>query len=241
MCGSAHSVQAPIARELPAKSSAISDFDGSQKIVKNSRKIPDRAVTIYAATTDSRTLRVASDSVINMEVDWQAALAQHDRWLRTVVYSRLRDREAVDEVMQEVALAVVRQASPLREASKVAPWLYRLTVRQVLLFRRKCGRQRKLLDQYAKRIESVVERETDADPLDWLLASERREMVRFAVERLVPLDAEVLLLKYTENWSYDEIARHLGVSHAAVESRLHRARRRLRDELVVLEVVEVRK
>jgi hypothetical protein len=32
-------------------------------------------------------------------VDWQATLSRHERWLRTVVYSRLRCREAVDEVM----------------------------------------------------------------------------------------------------------------------------------------------
>lgn len=191
--------------------------------------------------TESRSHRAASGSANNTKVDWQAALAQNDRWLRTIVYSRLRDRDAVNDVMQEVALAVVRQSSPLSDASKIAPWLYRLAVRQVLLFHRKFGRQRKLLDGYAERFESVAARETNADPLDWLLASERRQMVRVAVERLAPLDAEVLLLKYTENWSYDEIARHLGVSHGAVESRLHRARQRLREELAALEVAEVRK
>ena len=85
------------------------------------------------------------------KVDWEQALTEHDRWLRTVVYSRLRDGEAVDEVMQEVALAAVRQAAPLADPSKVAPWLYRLAVRQVLLYRRKRGRQRKLVDRYTER------------------------------------------------------------------------------------------
>jgi RNA polymerase sigma-70 factor (ECF subfamily) len=190
--------------------------------------------------TESRSNRAASGSGNNTEADWQAAFAQHDRWLRTIVYSRLRDRDAVNDVMQEVALAVVRQSAPLSDASKVAPWLYRLAVRQVLLFRRKFGRQRKLLDRYTEQMESVADRETRADPLDWLLASERRQMVRVAIDRLVPLDAEVLLLKYTENWSYNEIARHLGVSRGAVESRLHRARRHLREELAALKVAEVR-
>ncbi|MBC8356776.1 MAG: RNA polymerase sigma factor [Planctomycetes bacterium] len=191
--------------------------------------------------TESRTHRVAGGSANNTKVDWQIALAQHDRWLRTIVYSRLRDRDAVDEVIQEVALAVVRQAAPLSDASKIAPWLYRLAVRQVLLFRRRMGRQRKLLGRYADQIEPDDDREVNTDPLDWLLASERRQLVRVAVERLAPLDAEVLLLKYTEDWSYDEIARHLGVSDSAIESRLHRARRRLREELAALEVVEVQK
>ncbi len=54
-----------------------------------------------------------------VSVNWQAALRDHDRWLRTVVYSRLREPEAVDEVMQEVALAAVRQAAPLADSTKV--------------------------------------------------------------------------------------------------------------------------
>ena len=36
-------------------------------------------------------------------LDWQALLAEHDRWLRTVVYARVGEPQAVDEVMQEVA------------------------------------------------------------------------------------------------------------------------------------------
>ena len=49
---------------------------------------------------------------------------------------------------------------------------------------------------------------------------------------------EILLLKYTEDWSYREIARQLGVSDSAIEARLHRARKRLRVELTALEVIE---
>jgi len=41
-------------------------------------------------------------------LDWQALLAEHDRWLRTVVYARVGEPQAVEEVMQEVALAAAR-------------------------------------------------------------------------------------------------------------------------------------
>ena len=40
-------------------------------------------------------------------IDWPAALAAHDRWLRTVVAARLGEPQAIDEVMQEIAMAVV--------------------------------------------------------------------------------------------------------------------------------------
>ena len=63
---------------------------------------------------------------------------------------------------------------------------------------------------------------------------------RQALAQLQPRDAEILLLKYTENWNYHQIATHLGSGHAAVEARLHRARARLRMELAALDVIEVK-
>ena len=56
--------------------------------------------------------------------------------------------------------------------------------------------------------------------------------------RLARRDKEILLLKYTEAWSYRQLADYLGISTSAIEARLHRARQRLRDELAVLEIVE---
>ena len=171
-------------------------------------------------------------------IDWADALARHDRWLRTVVRARLGEPQAVDDVLQEVSLAAVQQRSPLADATKVAPWLYRLAVTQSLLYRRRCGRLRKLTDRYAQRL-----RPGDADgcedPLAWLLADERCKLVRQAIDRLPRRDAEILLLKYSEDWSYHQLAEHLGISHSAVEARLHRARGRLRNELAAASVVEV--
>ena len=169
-------------------------------------------------------------------VDWQAALVEHDRWLRTVVYARLREPQAVDEVLQEVSLAAVRQQSPIADSRKVAPWLYRLAVTQSLLYRRKQGRRRKLTNNYAQQIRPTENDHRESDPLDWLLADERRRLVRAAVERLPKRDAEILLLKYSEDWSYHELAHHLGISLSAVESRLHRARKRIRDILATFDV-----
>lgn len=181
-----------------------------------------------------------TDNSSDNAVDWQAALAEHQRWLRTIVYSRLHDRHATDDVMQEVAVAAVRQAAPLMDKTKIAPWLYRLAVRQVLLYRRKIGRQRKLLDRYVEFGRNEPAPPGSADPLEWLLADERRRLIRRALTQLPERDAEILLLKYTENWSYHQIAEHLGVSHSAVEARLHRARQRMRQELAALEVIEAR-
>jgi len=173
------------------------------------------------------------------KIDWAAALAQHDRWLRTVVAARVGQAGAVDDVMQEIALAAVRERAPLDDAGKLAPWLYRLAVLQSLLYRRKQGRWRKLAERYNERYPAAGRNCRETDPLEWLLSDERKTLVRRALIRLAPRDAEILMLKYGEGWSYRQLAHHLGTSESAVETRLHRARQRLRGELGALELVAV--
>ncbi len=169
-------------------------------------------------------------------VDWTDLLARHDRWLRTAVFARLRERDGVDEVMQAVAAAAIEQRAPLLDLTKAAPWLYRLAVWQTLLYRRRAGRQRKLAANYGQQVVLREGVRPAATPLAWLLSDERQRLVRDALARLSRRDAEILLLKYTEDWSYRELAAHLGISDSAVETRLHRARARLRCELAALNV-----
>ncbi len=169
--------------------------------------------------------------------NWDSILSQHDRWLRTIVYVRLGEPQAVDDVMQEVALAAVRQSAPINDPQKVAPWLYRLAVRQSLLYRRKMGRSRNLTRRYADRYRPTERDVREHSPLEWLLSDERHASVRKALTNIRSTDAELLLMKYAQNWNYHQIAEHLGISHSAVEARLHRARARLRKELMSMQVV----
>jgi RNA polymerase sigma factor (sigma-70 family) len=176
-----------------------------------------------------------SNEPVTSSIDWPAALAVHGRWLRTVALARVGDGHAADEVLQDVAVAAMAGGHRLRDPAKVAPWLYRLVVVAALQYRRRQGRHRKLVDRYGKRLRPAEADSRETDPLDWLLAGEQRSLVRLALERLPKRDAEILLLKYTEDWTYRQLAQHLGLTTSAVEARLHRARHRMRRLLATLE------
>jgi RNA polymerase sigma-70 factor (ECF subfamily) len=166
-------------------------------------------------------------------LDWGATLAVHERWLRRVVASRLGEPQAVDEVMQDVALAAVSQHSPLHNPARVAVWLYRLAVRYTLIYRRKSGRRRGLVDRYVAR-NALSEVDATPSPLAWLVRDERQKLVQDALHRIPPRDAELLILKHAEGFTARELAERLGVAVPTVETRLHRARHRLRAELAEL-------
>ena len=180
-------------------------------------------------------------------IDWPAALEQHKCWLAKVLRCRIGDRHEVEDLLQEIALAVFQQDSAVTEVpfhsddkllrqrragvpndpEKVAPWLYRLAVRQAVNFHRRANRK--------TQIKPVPDLETTSEsprPLDWMLAQEQSQHLSRAIEELRPQQREILTLKYTENWSYQQLADHLGVPVRSVEYRLLQARNQLR-KLVV--------
>ena len=169
-------------------------------------------------------------------IDWPAALHEHAGWLRKVIRVRLGESDAVDDVMQNVALAAADDRLRPRQIENAAPWLYRVAIRQCLLHRRKSGRRRRLVNDYA--VTSSSWENGDGDPLEWLLGQERREAVRAALRSLPDIDRQLLVLKHTEHWTYRQLADHLGVSLHTIEYRLLQARKRLRRELLVTSVVE---
>jgi len=171
-------------------------------------------------------------------VDWSAVLAQHGRWLRTVVLARTGEPQAVDEVMQEVAVAVVRSATGPADPTKLAPWLYRVAVRQALLYRRRLGRMRKTHERFTDHARLGDTDGRTPDPLAWLIRDEQCRLIRTALDRLPRRDAEAILLKYIHGWTYTQISEQLGINHSAIVSRVNRARTRLRAELAALNVNE---
>ena len=120
-------------------------------------------------------------------IDWASALARHDRWLRTVVGARLGERQAVDEVLQEVSLSAVGSKA-IVDPTRIAGFLYRLAIRQTLLYRRSMGRRHRLTGRYADRVRD--EGSASTDPLGWLLLDERLAMVREGLARLPVADRE---------------------------------------------------
>lgn len=159
------------------------------------------------------------------------ALAKHQGWLRTVLLARLRDSDVVDEVMQEVAIAAIHQQSKPDAIEQLGPWLYRVALKQILMYRRKAGRRRRFLQAFIQHSTTTDCLSKQHDPLQWLLLRERQQSVQDSLDQLSDRDREILLLKYSDGFSYDQIADRLGITAATVRMRLHRARIHLKNRL----------
>jgi RNA polymerase sigma-70 factor (ECF subfamily) len=143
---------------------------------------------------------------------------------RTHRYLRGLLGDAADDVQQEVWLAVYRGIAGLAAPGAFRTWLFRTTRHRALDFLRRRKRERELLADVELDAVQDVAAAPDAESTDAELAWDR-------LDALPPLQREVLLLRYRDDMSYEQMALVIGCSLGTVRSRLHYARQRLHDAI----------
>ena len=143
----------------------------------------------------------------------------------------LRNPEDAEDVLQDTFLRAYRGIKAFQGNSTFSTWIYRIAANSALMRLRK-----KQLPTVS--IEDADERETPVSIVDWkpgpveqLLTKETLQAMDEAIEALPPEFRQVFILRDVEELSNAEVADILDLSVAAVKSRLHRARLKVRNRL----------
>jgi RNA polymerase sigma-70 factor (ECF subfamily) len=151
---------------------------------------------------------------------------------------RLVSSEAdADDVTQDVFLQVLRNLPSFRGEAALPTWLHRITVNAALSYRRKqATRSKHFVAHFPEELLEDGRRGTSvrrrlAEPENQALEQEMHRLIEEAISRLSENHRDVCVLADIEELSSNEIAGRLGLSVAAVKSRLHRARLLMRKAL----------
>jgi RNA polymerase sigma-70 factor (ECF subfamily) len=147
----------------------------------------------------------------------------------SLAYGFTRDRAAADDLAQEVLIKAYFSLPKFKAESEFGTWLYRITVNQAKDFLRKNKRrQREISIEDAGEHILTVENK----PLEEKRVEEkRRQVVHAELARLPEKYRVILTLRDIDGLSYEDISGILKLSPGTVDSRLHRARRKLREKL----------
>ncbi len=149
-------------------------------------------------------------------------VAAHHQRVARLAQRLLGWRGDVDDVVQDVFLAALKQLHRFRSEASLATWLTTITLNTCRSYRRK----RVVRLRWWQSQRNARERSESTPSKD-----EVGEQVRRAVQALGVRDREVIVLFYLEEQSSAQIAKLLGVTENAVDIRLHRARQSLRPML----------
>lgn len=148
-------------------------------------------------------------------------------WLRGWVRARVRDPEAVEDVCQDAVLKALRSRGALRSLDRFSSWLYQIAANTLRDYLRAAARRKKRV-ALAGDLDELAAPGDGAEPL---ARTEEAERLLAAVRALPARYREPLLLRHSRDLSYREIGKILGISENAVQVRIFRARRMLRERL----------
>lgn len=164
--------------------------------------------------------------------DSDAFRALFDRYKDKVYSIALRysgDPAVAQDIAQDTFLKLFASIGSFRGEANFDSWLYRLVVNACFDQKRKTRRLTPLIDGF---LDLMPAPETSA--LDDVLRAEMSAHIREVVESLPPDQRMVIVLRYTEGLSYEEIAGILGCPAGTIASRLSRVHKVLERRLLRL-------
>jgi RNA polymerase sigma-70 factor, ECF subfamily len=154
---------------------------------------------------------------------FEELVRRHRAHLRRVVRGVLRDRNEVDDAVQQALLQAFTGLDGFASTAPFSAWLTRIAVNEALMR----SRRRRRLELAAPQLVHDSGGPT-GNPEQEAASREAMDRVRAAFPRLPAQHREVIQLTTLHELSRADVAELLGVSEGAVKVRLHRAREALR-------------
>jgi RNA polymerase sigma-70 factor (ECF subfamily) len=171
----------------------------------------------------------------------ETLVQRYGAWIYRVAARILGDRRDAEEVCQDVLMTVVRKIEMFKGGAAFSSWIYRIAA-NAAYDRSRARRARvddvsldavlPVFDEMGHHVEPVVDWSRGLE--DPAVAGQVRTVLERAIGNLPEDYRIVLVLRDVEELTNEEVAKTLGLTVAAVKSRLHRARLFVRKALTQL-------
>lgn len=156
----------------------------------------------------------------------RAALAEfyrtHAPRLRRFIATKIANHHDAEEVLQDTLFAFLEGIRDFSGRASIRTYLFSISRNKVIDFYRR-KKIRHVVFSRIPQLEALVSPLlTPEDELDAVLAKEK---IHGVLRSLIPLHREILILKYLDDLSVEQIAHRLTISFKSAESRLFRARK----------------
>jgi RNA polymerase sigma-70 factor (ECF subfamily) len=157
---------------------------------------------------------------------WDILFRHYQLPLYVYVFELVHNEQSSLDLVQETFIAAVRHIGGLRDDAKFGSWLFGIAHQKCIQHWRKQNHAAILLDELPDAPD-----ESENSPDDLLIRQEQEVEFMNLLDQLPLPQRSVLLLHYVEDFSLEEIAGITGAVVGTVKSRLHYAKKSLRNLL----------
>lgn len=147
---------------------------------------------------------------------------QYKNPLYATILRMTKNPQTAQDLLQEAFIKVYEQLRKYDQKGSFKNWLYKVTVNHCLDQLRKKNLKIEQVDE-----ERLV---NETSPEIVFLKKEKSRELERLISGLPEDERLILLLRYANDLSYEDICKTLGVSLADVRNKLHRAKKKLRNQ-----------
>lgn len=141
--------------------------------------------------------------------------------LRYFISRLLDDAQIAEDIFQETWLTVIRQIHTLRDADAFRAWLYRVA-------RNKVYQQLMTKNRFSPLDENTAIINESRDDVFY---AEDAAKIHKCLKKIMPEHREVLMLRFLEQMSYQQISQVIDRNLGTVKSRIHYAKLALKEQM----------
>jgi RNA polymerase sigma-70 factor (ECF subfamily) len=155
------------------------------------------------------------NDIINENLNLSALIDEYGSSVLNTAYFYLKDKQLAEDVFQEVFLKAHLKINTFEFRSSIKTWLIRITINQC---------KDTVKSAYKKKVDIGLEEAGLTSESAEEIAEEHfeNEKLYSAVMSLNPKYREIIILRYFNDFSLDDISSVLNISNGAVRTRLSR-------------------
>lgn len=150
------------------------------------------------------------------EKEFEQLVKKHKNTIYTVCFMFSKDSDEVNDLFQEVLIAIWQGLPTFKGQSNIATWIWRVSLNTCISCERK--KKKNATIPLTMDVDFFEDKDSDAQQVRMLYAR---------VHQLKPFDRAIVLL-WLEGIPYDEIADIVGITTSNVATRLFRIREQLK-------------
>ena len=160
-----------------------------------------------------------------------SVFAKHGNFIRSVIRLRVHDASRREDLYQELFLRLIVQPIPA-DVRNVRGYLYRAILNDVIDLARQKENDKRHMKKYLERTRISIHK----SPSPSAIIEETEEKVSifaYLTKQLRRREAQVIVLRYRDNYSIAEIAAAIGIDKRSVSRYLTSGLRELRRKLAI--------
>lgn len=161
-----------------------------------------------------------------MDASVYSSWTKVQRELRSFIQRKVRDNDLADDIVQDVFIKLHTHSTRVRDLDKITGWIFQVA-------------RNSIIDQFRKQSRQINPLELEWENEDTHFLNDCvAQCLNVLVDTLPKKYREALLLTEKQNLSQTALAETLGISYSGAKSRVQRARKKLRDKLEELYLIE---